>query len=86
MPGELPYEQPLLELRSKIEELRKFSEEKGIDFSDEIKLLEERYAKLEEELYANLTAIERMQIARHPLRPKTLDYIQLIFTDFLELH
>jgi len=86
MPGELPYEQPLLELRSKIEELRKFSEEKGIDFSDEMKLLEERYAKLEEELYANLTAVERMQIARHPQRPKTLDYIQLIFTDFLELH
>lgn len=86
MPGELPFEQPLLELRGKIDELRKFSTEKGIDFSDEIERLEERYAKLEAELYENLSAPERMQIARHPLRPKSLDYINLIFTDFLELH
>jgi acetyl-CoA carboxylase carboxyl transferase subunit alpha len=86
MPGELPFEQPLLELRKKIDELRAFSEEKGMDFSNEIRNLEEKYARLEEELYGNLTAVERMQIARHPLRPKTLDYINLIFTDFVELH
>ncbi|MEB3100538.1 acetyl-CoA carboxylase carboxyltransferase subunit alpha [Ferviditalea candida] len=86
MNGDLPFEQPLTELKSKIVELKSFSEEKGIDFSDEIVRLEERYAKLEEELYSNLTPSQIMQIARHPSRPTTLDYIQTMFTDFLELH
>ena len=86
MPGELPFERPLEELRAKIEELRKFGEEKQIDISEEIARLEERYKKLEEETYSNLTAAQKMQLARHPLRPTTLDYIQAIFTDFIELH
>lgn len=86
MNGDLPFEQPLTELKSKIGELKKFSEEKEMDFSDEIVRLEERYAKLEEELYSNLTPSQIMQIARHPSRPTTLDFIQAIFTDFLELH
>lgn len=86
MNGDLPFEQPLTELKSKIGELKKFSEEKGIDFSNEIIRLEERYTKLEEELYSNLTPSQIMQIARHPSRPTTLDFIQAMFTDFLELH
>jgi acetyl-CoA carboxylase carboxyl transferase subunit alpha len=86
MAGELPFEQPLIELRGKIEELRKFSEEKQIDFSEEIRRLEERYNQLEEELYSGMTAAQRMQIARHPMRPTTLDYIQAVFTDFIEFH
>jgi acetyl-CoA carboxylase carboxyl transferase subunit alpha len=86
MPGELPFERPLIELRAKIDELRAFGVEKQLDFTEEISRLEERYARLEEELYANLTVAERMQIARHPMRPTTLDYIQAIFTDFIEFH
>ncbi|MFC5451953.1 acetyl-CoA carboxylase carboxyl transferase subunit alpha [Paenibacillus aestuarii] len=86
MAGEMPFEQPLAELKSKIVELRKFSAEKHIDFSDEIRRLEERYAELEEELYANMSSAEKMQLARHPQRPTTLDYIQSIFTDFIEFH
>jgi len=86
MAVEMPFEQPLAELKSKIVELRKFSAEKHIDFSDEIRRLEERYAELEEELYANMSSAEKMQLARHPQRPTTLNYIQSIFTDFIEFH
>jgi acetyl-CoA carboxylase carboxyl transferase subunit alpha len=86
MAGELTFELPLIELRAKIDELRKFGTEKNIDFTDEITQLEQRYAILEVELYENLTAAQKMQIARHPGRPTTLDYILNIFTDFCELH
>jgi acetyl-CoA carboxylase carboxyl transferase subunit alpha len=86
MPGEMNFEKPLVELRQKIDELKAFSAERGIDFTDEIARLEERYAKLEQELYADMKAAERMQLARHAMRPTTVDYIQHIFTDFIELH
>lgn len=86
MPGEMPFEQPLEELRAKIDELQKFGTEKGIDFSDEIARLEERYAKLEEDIYTGLSASQKLQIARHPQRPTTMDYIQEIFDGFIELH
>lgn len=86
MPGDMSFEQPLTELKGKIEELKRFGVEKQIDFTDEIARLEERYQKLEGELYEHLTASQIMQIARHPSRPKASDYIQAIFTDFIELH
>lgn len=86
MPGELGFEKPLEELRAKIDELKRFGEEKQIDFTEEIARLEERYAKLQEEIYSNLTAAQKMQIARHPARPTALDYIKRIFKDFVELH
>jgi len=86
MAGEMPFEQPLEELRIKIEELKRFGAEKGIDFSDEIAKLEERYQKLEDEIYSNLSASQKLLIARHAQRPTTLDYIQEIFDDFVELH
>lgn len=86
MAGELNFEQPLVELRSKIEELERFGKEKGIDFTEEIARLEERYAKLEEEIYSNLSASEKLLIARHAQRPTTLDYVQEIIDDFIELH
>jgi acetyl-CoA carboxylase carboxyl transferase subunit alpha len=86
MAGEMPFERPLVELRSKIDELRRFGVDKKIDFSDEIARLEERYKQMEDELYTQLTTEHRMQIARHPQRPTTLDYIQHMFTDFIELH
>ncbi|MCR8634664.1 acetyl-CoA carboxylase carboxyl transferase subunit alpha [Paenibacillus radicis (ex Xue et al. 2023)] len=86
MAGELPFEQPLLELKAKIEELRKFGSDKQMDFSDEIARLEQRYEQLAAQLYSSMSTSEKMQLARHPQRPTTLDYIQLIFTDFMELH
>lgn len=86
MAGEMPFEQPLAELKSKIAELRKFGAEKQIDFSEEIRRLEERYTQLEDELYTTMTSAEKMQLARHPQRPTTIDYINTIFTDFIEFH
>ncbi len=86
MGNELPFEQPLEELRSKIEELRRFGSEKDIDFSEEIARLEERYTQLQQEIFVQLAPAQKMQIARHPQRPTTIDYIQAIFDDYIELH
>lgn len=83
---ELPFEKPIIELREKIKELKRFTEEKDIDLSDEIRKLEERLEQLENEIYGNLTPWDRVQIARHSNRPTTLDYIPYLFTDFIELH
>lgn len=82
----LQFERPLLELREKIKELQKFTDEKGIDFSDEIAKLEKKAAELEHEIYGTLSAWDKLQIARHAQRPTTLDFIQHLCTDFLELH
>lgn len=86
MAGELSFEKPLVELQDKIKELRRFTEEKGIDFSDEVARLEQKAKDLAEQIYGNLTPWQRVQLARHPERPTTLDYIQLLFTDFMEVH
>ncbi|SCW54654.1 acetyl-CoA carboxylase carboxyl transferase subunit alpha [Paenibacillus tianmuensis] len=86
MASEMPFEQPLVELRAKIDELRKFGADKQIDFSEEIKRLEQRLEQLETELYAGMSTRQKMQVARHPQRPTSLDYIQHLFTDFIELH
>ncbi|XEC96464.1 acetyl-CoA carboxylase carboxyltransferase subunit alpha [Paenibacillus tarimensis] len=86
MAGELPFEKPLTELRKKIDELNRFGQEKGIDFTDEIARLEQRYKQLENELYTELTPAQKMHVARHHDRPTSLDFIQNIFTDFIELH
>jgi acetyl-CoA carboxylase carboxyl transferase subunit alpha len=84
--GYLPFEKPLLELRDKIAELRKFTQEKGIDLSAEITTLEAKSVRLEEEIYGNLTTWQKVQIARYAGRPTSLQYIRTIFTDFMELH
>jgi acetyl-CoA carboxylase carboxyl transferase subunit alpha len=86
MPTDLQFEKPLLELRDKIEELKRFTEEKGIDFSEEVAKLEQKAAELERTIYGGLTPWQRIQIARHPERPTTLDYIKSLCTDFIELH
>lgn len=77
---------PLVEMRKKIAELKQFGEEKGIDFSDEVARLEERYSELENEIYSNISPAQKMHLARHHVRPTSLDLIGLIFTDFIELH
>ena len=71
----LDFEKPIVELEKKIQELRSFVSDKKIDLSSEIKRLEEKLETLKKETYAHLKAWQRVQIARHPQRPYTLDYI-----------
>lgn len=80
------FEKPIVELENKIKELQEFSQKKQVDLSLEIKNLEKKLAQLKKEIYSNLTAWQKVQIARHPQRPTTLDYIRLIMKDFIELH
>lgn len=82
----LEFEKPIVELETKIEELRNFSTEKKVNLEYEIKKLEDKLAKMKEDIYHHLTPWQRVQIARHPQRPFTLDFINLMTTDFMELH
>lgn len=80
----LDFEKPIIELEKKIEEMKKLNEE--IDISVQIKSLESKVEKLKKEIYQDITRWQRVQIARHPERPYTLDYINNVFDDFIELH
>lgn len=82
----LDFEQPIAELEAKIDELNYLSGDTDINISDEIKKLKEKSRALTESIFSNLTAWQVSQLARHPQRPYTLDYIIRIFTDFEELH
>jgi len=82
----LDFEKPILELERKIEELIKFSSSEKLDISPEIKKLEEKLEKVKKEIFDNLTSWQKVQIARHPRRPYTLDYINLIMKHFIGLH
>ena len=82
----LDFEKPILELEKKIEELRSFTAKEDIDLSSEIKKLEQRLEKVKHEVFNNLTPWQRVQLSRHPKRLYTLDYIDLMMTDFVELH
>jgi len=82
----LDFEAPILELERKIEELRKFTSTEDIDLSIEIKILEEKLVQIKKEIFENLTPWQRIQIARHPKRPFTLDYINMIMDNFVEFH
>ncbi|WP_313427760.1 acetyl-CoA carboxylase carboxyl transferase subunit alpha [Siminovitchia terrae] len=86
MVNELEFERPVLELREKIAELREITKNSDVDLSDEIDKLESRLEMLEKEIYENMRPWDRVQFARHPKRPTTLDYVEHLFTDFLELH
>ncbi|MGB4615029.1 MAG: acetyl-CoA carboxylase carboxyl transferase subunit alpha, partial [Limnochordia bacterium] len=86
MPTVFEWEKPLVELEEKINELRNFIFEQGIDFKDELNDLERKADKLRKEIYERLTPWQRVRMARHPDRPTTLDYIKLVFDDFFELH
>jgi len=83
---ELDFDKPINELKSKIKELSDFSSKADVDLSTEIEKLEKRLEKLESDIYYNMKPWDRVQIARHPNRPTTLDYISQLFTDFFELH
>lgn len=82
----LDFEKPIMEIQEKIEELKKISAESGMDLNKEIETFEQQADDYKKELYANLKPSQKLQIARHPERPNFLDYVNLMCTDFVELH
>jgi acetyl-CoA carboxylase carboxyl transferase subunit alpha len=82
----LEFEKPLRELEKQLITLNQVSQESKVDVSSEIEAIEGKIEKTKKAIYSNLTAWQRVQLSRHPKRPYTLDYIDLIFTDFEELH
>jgi len=82
----LDFEEPIVELETKIEELREQSRREGMDFSSETKKLHKKVNRLRHDVFNKLTSWQRARLARHPNRPYTLDYIQFMTTDFVELH
>ena len=82
----MSFEEPIVRLREKIYELEQFTAESSVDLSEEIGTLKMRLEKLEEDIYGNMSPWDRVQVARHPQRPTTLDYIQELFEDFIQFH
>lgn len=82
----LDFEQPIAELEGKIEELRYVQDDSAVDISEEIERLQKKNKSMTKEIYSKLNAWQISQVARHPQRPYTLDYINGMFTDFEELH
>ncbi|MFQ6116051.1 MAG: acetyl-CoA carboxylase carboxyltransferase subunit alpha [bacterium] len=82
----LDFERPIVELEKKIAEMKEYASDENIELSEEIARLEERAQRLRVEIYSNLTRWQRVQLARHPQRPYTFDYIERITTNFIELH
>ena len=85
-PNYLDFEQPIAELEVKIEELQLVGSDNEINISSEIETLRDKSTKLTEKIYSNLSAWDIVKVARHPLRPYTMDYFPRVFTDFDELH
>src|SRR5215468_712763 len=88
MKHHLDFEKPIVELQAKLEELRKHPETHslGISFEEEVSLIEKKLEETKRQIFSNLSAWDRIKIARHPKRPFTMDYLQSAFTDFSELH
>jgi len=83
----LDFEKPIVELERKLEDLRSgFAIYDNVEASEDIARLEKKLKKLKKETFSNLTPMQRVRLARHPRRPYTLDYVSLVFTDFLEMH
>jgi acetyl-CoA carboxylase carboxyl transferase subunit alpha len=83
--GWLDFERPIVKLERQIEDLRQSATEEKVEFTDELHRLERKTKRLAHEIYSRLTPWQRVQLARHPRRPYTLDYLQRIFTGFIEL-
>lgn len=88
MKHHLDFEKPLIDLQLKLEELRRAQQANplGLQLDDEMRVIEAKLAETRRQIYANLSAWQRVQLARHPQRPYFLDYARLAFTDFSELH
>ncbi|CAM6064941.1 unnamed protein product [Sphagnum tenellum] len=85
-PFPLPFEHPLIDLENKIDEVRELANKTGMDFSEQIKELEEKYDQVRRDLYLGLTAVQRLSVARHPHRPTFLDHVLNITDKWVELH
>lgn len=86
MSKSMAFEEPIVKLREKIDELKEIAKNADVDMSEEIVTLETRLKQLETQIYSNMEPWDRVQVARHAQRPTTLDYIEEIFEDFIELH
>ncbi|MGA1282469.1 MAG: acetyl-CoA carboxylase carboxyl transferase subunit alpha, partial [Prochlorothrix sp.] len=82
----LDFEKPLVELEAQISQIRELAEENEVDVSQQIQQLEQRAAQLRQEIFSSLSPAQRIQLARHPRRPSTLDYVQMMTEDWIELH
>ncbi|NJK37567.1 MAG: acetyl-CoA carboxylase carboxyl transferase subunit alpha [Oscillatoriales cyanobacterium RM2_1_1] len=82
----LDFEKPLVELESRIDQVRQLANDNGVDVSDQIHQLESRATQLRQEIFSTLSPAQRLQLARHPRRPSTLDYIQAMCDEWMELH
>jgi len=82
----LDFERDIVEIQTQIDKLLDLADRRGIDVTDEVEVLRIRLEELKEETYDNLSPMEQVQVARHPRRPYTLDYIERIFTEWVELH
>lgn len=82
----LDFEKGIAELEQQIKALQQLARDRGLDVAAELTGLEEKLARLKQQAYSNLSPVDRVQLARHPKRPYTLDYAARIFTDFVELH
>ncbi len=82
----LEFEKPIVELEEKLADLKRHSRANDINLDAEVRRMEEKIEETKRDIYQNLTPWQRVQIARHPARPFTLDYLQLSFSDFIELH
>jgi acetyl-CoA carboxylase carboxyl transferase subunit alpha len=82
----LDFEEQLYKIEDKIQELKTLSEESGMDLDSQIATLTKQALDFKQELYANLKPSQKLQIARHPMRPNFLDYTTLLCDDFIELH
>jgi len=82
----LDFEKPIVELQKKISDMQDFAAGANIEMAGEIKSLESKVEKMRQEIYSNLSRWQNVQLARHPRRPYTLDYIKMMTTDFVELH
>jgi len=82
----LDFEKPIVDLKEKIAELKNFTRDSEVDLTEEINTLEQRLETLENDIYTNLNPWDRVQMSRHQARPTTLEYIDELFTNFLEFH
>lgn len=85
-PSALPFEQPIEDVRSRLQELEELAQQTTHDLSEELEFYRERLKRLTQEVYSSLTPWNRVQVARHPKRPLTGDYIEYLCQDFVELH
>src|ERR1700748_2783534 len=88
MKHQLDFEKPIIELQNKLEDLRAHPEKHslGISFEEELQIIEKKIEETRRQIFLNLTPWQRVQLARHPKRPFTLDYVNHTFSDFQELH